>query len=650
MRPRTRILIGLGFTVLAVGVAGLILAYFLATRSFPQTKGTLDIAGLEKAVRVYRDVFGVPHIIAETDHDAFVAAGFVQAQDRFWQMEFIRRAGMGRLAEVLGLPALRTDRLFRTLGLARLADEIVQTLDLETRSALEAYARGVNAYIAEHKGKYPVEFDILGYEPEPWTVQNTILLGKLMAWELNYSRWIDITYGYIVERLGEQPARELYPDWPEDGPIIVPEELRGKRIAYLGKQLLEADQEFRSLLGDAAFGSGSNSWVISASRSVTGRPVLANDPHLILAAPARWYEMHLVAPGFDVIGASLAGNPFIIIGRNRRIAWGITAAMIDDQDFYVEEADSVEHPTRYRFKNQWLPIEQHVDTILIKNDLPVILTSYRTHRGPVVNRIEPAAELSRHLLSMRWVAHEISNEARTFMLLNRAGSWNEFREALKSFAAPSQNFVYADVDGNIGYITVGKIPNRPVEGFASPYPGWTDQYDWNGFVPFDEHPQVFNPADGFIATANNRIAPSSYPKYLSHQWEPAWRATRIVEVLRHNEKMTLEDHQRLQLDLLSPHARILVPTILAAFDGIEIQDPDMRSALNYFRNWNFIMRGEDVTTSLFQAFLVKAIRNTFADELGPSVARLYDTLATKPLTALTELLQMDSSVWFDDVT
>lgn len=649
MQKRTRIFIGIGFSFLTIVVALLFLAHHMATRSFPKINGSVSVPGLQSAVKIYRDHFGVPHVFAESATDAWFGAGFVQAQDRLWQMELIRRAGLGRLSEVLGPAALKTDRLFRTLGLRRLAEETARALDTETRSALEAYALGVNACRMSQKGAYAVEFDMLGFEPEPWTIEHSLVLAKLMAWELNTSRWVDITYGLIVQQIGEQRARELYPDWPANAPRIIPREWSSTEVARQALPLLEADASFRSLLGLSDFGSGSNAWVVGPAKSVTGNAVLANDPHLILTAPGRWYEMHLSAPGLEVTGASLPGIPFIVIGRNRHIAWGITNAMVDDTDYFVEEVDSLEFPSRYKLDNAWLPIHQFVDTILVKDGIPVILTSYRTHRGPIINRMEPAAERSSMLLSMRWVADAVTHEARAVMKVNLSENWTEFRESLRDFAAPAQNFMYADVKGNIAYATAGRIPRRSEQRFASPYPGWVSTYDWNGFVPFDQNPSLYNPSEGYIVSANNKIISSRYPYYVSNNWEPDWRATRIVELLALEGKLTLEDHQRIQLDVVSPQARLLMPHILKAYEGWEPQQEDLRTALNYFRNWNFQMREDDVATTIFEAFLVRAVHNTFFDELGPSLSSLYDTLAAKPLIALTELLSQDSSAWFDDI-
>ena len=649
MSFQKRVIVGVGATVLSIGIALVIFVYYLVTESFPQTSGILQVPSLHSETKVYRDEYGVPHLLADTDRDAYFTVGFLHAQDRLWQLELLRRAGEGRLAEVLGEPALPIDRMFRTIGIWRHAVGAAKSIDEPTRHSLQAYAEGINSFLQSHKGKYPVEFDLLGIEPQPWSVEHSILISRLMAWELNYSRWVDITLGLLVERFGEAKASEIFPTWPEGAPIVVPDGIRDKKVAGLAMELLHADQAYRKLVGSGGFQSGSNAWAVSGAKSVTGKPLLANDPHLMLSAPGRWYELHVSTPGLDVAGATIVGVPFVIIGRNRHIAWGVTNAMMDDEDFYVEEADSIQHPTRYRFNNGWRPFEERIDTILVKDGRPILLTTYWTHRGPVVNRLEKAAAYSRNVISMRWMGHEQSNEPRAFFLLNRATNWREFREALRFFSVPAQNFVYADVEGNIGYHTGGKLPIRETKSPTLPFPGWTDKYDWKGFVPFDEMPHEFNPPEGFIATANNKIASDSYPHYISNLWEPHWRIARITELLKSKPKFSVEDFERMQNDLVSPHARELVPVILKAFAENEASDADLRTALTYFRNWDYRMNKEDVATTLFQSFFGRMIRHTFEDEMGPGLVALYDTLPGIPLSALTRLMQKGSSTWFDNI-
>ncbi|MBM4169390.1 MAG: penicillin acylase family protein [Ignavibacteria bacterium] len=648
MRLRAKLLIGLSATLLIVAVVLVALAYRLTTKSFPQTTGIIELPSIRSEVKIYRDSYGVPHIFAESDYDAYFAVGYVHAQDRLWQMELIRRAGMGRLAEVLGAEALPIDRMFRTLRLSESAQKVSALLEGVVLNSMQAYADGISRFIADHKGRYPLELDMLDIQPEPWRIEHSTLVSRLMAWELNYGRWIDLVQGYVAEKIGIERAGDLYPDWPSHSPVIIPKELHNKKVALDDFPIIAADLLYRTTFGGGGRAGGSNAWAVTGARSTSGSALLANDPHLMLNAPARWYEIHLSAPGLNVYGVSIPGVPYVVIGRNEHIAWGVTNAMLDDTDFYIEQVDSLQHPTQYRVNNQWRPMRHHVDTILVKHGDPVILTSYYTHRGPVINRMEPAKSLSTNLISMRWTGHHITNDPATFYIINRASSWEEFEEGIKHFNAPAQNYVYADVKGNIGYRTGGSAPVRAGKGPTLPYPGWTDTYDWKGFIPFSQMPHILNPSSGYVATANNKIIDDPYPFYLSTYWEPDWRITRIVELLGGQEKMSLKDFERFQNDVVSPQARMLVPVILGAFDGIEIESREVRDALAYLRNWNFEMRRDDVATSVFHAFLLRALRNVFQDELGNDVMRLYDTLAMPPMRAITVQLLSERSLWFDD--
>ena len=642
-------LIGICLIFIVVLLVGTLVGYFLVTRSFPKISGTINVKGLAQEVKVFRDEFGVPHIVAQSEYDAFFTVGFTHAQDRLWQMELTRRVGMGRLSEVLGEPALQSDKMFHTLGLWRHAQKLSQSLDDDTRKALQAYADGVNQFIATHRGEYPIEFDMLNIEPEPWTIEHSLLVSRLMAWELNYSRWVDLLLAELVQRFGEAKAKEIFPYWPDNAPLIIPKELKGKTIAEDLRPLFDAEVAYRSLLGIHALESGSNAWAISSAKSATGQPILANDPHLVLMAPARWYELHISAPSLNVAGMSIPGVPFVVVGRNQRIAWGVTNEMMDDEDFYIEEVDSLQHPRHYRFNNEWRLIIETVDTIVVRGALPVELSIYSTHRGPIVNKMEPTAQFASSLISMRWTGNEISNEAGAFYRMDKSGNWQEFQEALKLFTVPAQNFVYADVDGNIGYRTGGKLPIRRTKGATLPFPGWTNEYDWNGFVPFDQMPHVFNPPEGFIATANNKIIDDSYPYYISNHWESPWRSIRISEVLREQDKFTVEEIQHLQFDLVSTHAREVVPYILHAYDSITVTDKDVETMLEYFRNWNYEMRKEDVSTTLFQATINKLIYNIFHDKMSDQLYELYNMLASTPLSALSHLLKNPNSEWYDDL-
>ena len=672
MRISLKIVIGVVSTLLVAVLAVTAIGYHLVTKSFPKTSGTIKVAGLENEVKIFRDEYGIPHINAQNEHDAFFAIGYTHAQERLWQMELERRVGMGRLSEILGAPALPIDKMFRTLGLWQYVHKISPTLDDDTRKTLQAYTDGVNAYIADNKGRYPIEFDMLQFEPEPWTIEHSLLLSRLMAWEMNFSRWMDLLLGELVQRFGEEKAKELFPIWQNNAPYIVASQrsaepivpvddhaaktksTHSKKHKHKGsisdlKPFFDAERTYRNLLDIKSFESGSNAWVVSGAKSQTGKPILANDPHLLLMSPGRWYELHVTAPNLDVAGMTIAGMPFVILGRNQHIAWGVTNAMLDDDDFYMEDVDSLQHPTRYRYNGEWKPIEESVDTIFVKNGSPVLLSIYKTHRGPIVNKMEPGAQFATSLVSMRWTGFEISNEAGAFYKIDKATNWEDFKNALRQYAAPAQNFVYADVDGNIGYYTGGKLPIRKtVNGATLPHSGETNEYDWQGYVPFEQMPHTFNPPNGFIATANNKIVDDSYPYHISNHWEPPYRAMRINEALNEQSKFSIEDMQHLQNDYFSTHAREVVPYILHAFDSVTVTNPDVKIALEYFRTWNFEMRKEDVTATLFNVTFTKLIDNTFHNKMGDPLFTLFDTISSTPIIVTTQLLKNNNSTWFDD--
>jgi len=649
VNTRLKLVIGTGAALVVIVAAIIVVGLWLAHRSFPSASGSATLSALSTSVEVRRDPYGVVHIQAQSILDAYRAVGYVHGQDRLWQMELFRRVGEGRLAELVGPAALPVDRLFRTLGLQHTASRIEDILDDETRTAMLAYCEGVNAWIAEAKGMYPIEYDMLGFEPEPWTLHQSILVSRLMAWELDYSRWMDVLMSVFVERFGEDRARDLFPAWDEDAPMVVPPSLRPTPRVVAGlSAYVDAELRARDILGLRTLGQGSNSWAVAGARTVSGKPYLANDPHLMLLTPARFHEIHVTAPGLNVAGLAIPGIPFAIIGRNRSIAWGLTNAMMDDHDFYVERVDSLQHPSKYMMDGVWRPLEIREDTILVKGGAPVLLTIYMTHRGPIVNRIEPAASYSNDLISMRWTGHDIAADAGAFLRLNRASSWAEFRAAVSLFTVPAQNFVYADTSGHIGYQTGGRLPIRNARHALLPQPGWESGSDWTGYVPASAMPSIFDPPQGFIATANNKIIDDRFPYHITQLWEPSWRIRRITEVLSSSPRVTMDDMQRLQLDLVSPLAREVVPVILNVFPDSSSSD-SLRSYLTYLRSWDFNMRKEDVSTLLFESTMMHLVRETFEDDMGPDFLAIFDTVASMPMTALERLLRKPTSSWFDDI-
>lgn len=658
MSRKTKFVVGILSTLLIVIVAVILFFRHLLTKSFPETKGVIETPGLSSTIRIYRDPLGVPHIFAETEEDLMFAVGYVHAQDRLWQMEMARRAGEGRLSELFGKATLNFDRMFRTIGFKRIVQQMEKNLHPDSHRLLTAYARGVNTLISHQKGKLPIEFDILGITPEPWTIEHSLMVARLQAWELNFSWWLDLTLGDLVNKLGQEKAREVFPSYPEEGPFILPF-ATGKIHAYAPTTLREVDQTYRRVFGIEAMGSGSNSWVVTGEKSLSGKPILANDPHLALPAPSRWYAIHLSGAGLEVAGVSIPGLPIVIIGRNQNIAWGLTNGMIDDADFYVEKIDSI-HLDRYLYNGAWRELKVFEEEIIVRGSQPDTIQIRETHRGPIVSDVHsfPHFDLNvyktdyekNHALSLRWTGFEASDEIRAIYLVNRARNWEEFLQALRLFAVPTQNFIYADVRGNIGYQLAGRVPIRNRQSAIIPNPGWTRDNDWKGFIPFEKLPRMFNPPSQFIATANNKIVDNSYPYYLSDLWESPSRITRIQELLREKQRLSVEDFQRMQRDVISPHARELVPYILRAFDSRPILNDQVRVALVYLRNWNFSLDKDNVAAAIFNAFFIKLLQNIYRDEMGEELFNNYLILTNVPYRVTSRLLREGTSTWFDDVT
>ncbi len=651
MTAKKKIFLGLTGTLIIVLLAGFLFARHLAIRSFPDYEATLPSPEIREEVHIYRDEYGVPRIEASNEYDAFFAIGVVHAQDRLWQMELSRRVGQGRLAEILGPDALDIDKLFRTFGFVSVVEETLKELEPELLNILESYAAGVNYIINESKGKYPVEFDILQFEPELWEPLHSLLISKLMAYELSLAWRADVAMGKVFEELEYDLAIKALPEYPSDAPIIAPEELRNMRFA--GKTLnkmLRVDSKYRELAGIQGSHVGSNSWVISGTLSSSGKPMLANDPHLGLASPARWYELHVNAgESLQVGGMTLSGVPLVIIGRNKAIAWGLTNVMADDADFYFEDIDTTGTP-RYRVDNEWLDMLIREEIIKTKDDEPVTFTVYETHRGPLVQSllgIQPG-RWEDQPISIRWTAREPTEELKAMYGVNKAATYEEFKASLRYFSAPGQNFIYADTAGNIAFHPAVRLPIRPLGNPMLPFPGWDSRYDWSGYIPFEELPELYNPPNGIIATANNKLVDDSYPYYISGMWEPPSRIQRILEMLDDNEVFLTSDFKRMQNDLISVHARDIVPFIINAFYGIEITDTDLSRSLSYFRNWDFYFGPEDVPTAIFNVFWVKLIENTFKPQMGEELFYEYIGLANIPIRAISDLLNSPDSEWFNN--
>ena len=643
-------IIGVLILLLVIVAAGG--SYFVTRRNFPAINGTIKVAGLQSQVEVYRDSWGVSHIYASNPHDLFFAQGYVHAQDRFWQMEFSRRTGSGRLSEILGKSALGNDRFIRTLGWHRTAAQELEQLDGEARSVLEAYAEGVNAYISTHRGSLGLEFTILGltgvkFEPEPWTPLNTITWAKVMAWSLSGNMDSELLRAHIAARLGTPAVGALVRPYPDNYPVIVPHPLTGASL----EAVPEAAFDFHPLgTGDDI---GSNSWVVAGSRTETGTPLLANDPHLGIQMPSIWYEIGLhcepVGPDcpFNVVGTSFASTPGVVIGHNDHIAWGVTNLGPDVQDLFIEKVNP-ENPNQYEFQEEWLDMEVIREEIRVAGEEePVVMNARITRHGPIINDVAGGTEddwaFGWQPLAFSWTALQPGTLLQSVLLLDQASNWEEFREALSYWDVPSQNFVYADVEGNIGYQAPGRIPIRASGDGSMPVPGWTGEYEWVDYIPFDELPRAFNPPEGYIVTANHAVVGTDYPYFISMDWAPGFRARRIVELIEADASLSVADMQAIQGDSSPVYARDILPYIQALSDD----DPRLAEALNLLRDWDGQAVRDSAGAALFEAFRLHLIDLTFGDELGEQLLRRARSTAG---VALVGLLADEASPWFDDVT
>jgi penicillin amidase len=614
--------------VLAATGSGAVLVW----RTFPQITGRLAVSGLDAPVEIIRDRWGVPHLYALNAHDLFFAQGYVHAQDRLWQMDFNRRVPSGRLSELFGEVTLTSDRFLRTIGMRRAAEEERAHLDAESAAALAAYAAGVNAWTSEHRSRLPIEFTLLRYQPEPWTPTDTLAFGKLLAWTLGGNWRYELLRAQLIARFGIDGMRFLIPPYSAGAPIIVPAASRydaGRTTALL--RLLEA--------GGVPAGIGSNNWVLSGTRTATGRPFLANDPHLEAQMPATWYEMHLVGGPYNVAGATLPGVPGVIIGHNADIAWGVTNAFPDVQDLYIERFHPTD-PTRYLYRGRWEAARVLPETIWIRGRRePAVETVRITRHGPIINDV---VEGLGAFLALRWTALEPGTITASLLRLDRARTWAEFRSALRLWTVPAQNFVYADRDGNIGYQLPGRIPIRAKGAALVPVPGWTGEYEWVGDIPFERLPSAFNPRRGYLITANNRIVSDGYPYLLSQEWGPGFRAARIEALLAPLRRATIAEMETIQLDSLSLPGRETV----RALDGLHITQEPAAGLLADLRSWDGVLGPNSRPAAVYEAFRIALAPRVFKGILGQDLYQQYMERPEAWQLALDRLLHDPSSRWW----
>jgi penicillin amidase len=640
-----KVLLGLLVILIILAAGGV----WYVRRAWPQVTGTLSVAGLSAPVRVVRDKWGVPQIYAQNDHDLFMAQGYVHAQDRLWQMEFSRRIGNGTLSAVIGKATVATDQFARTIGWRRSSEQEWKDIDDNSRAILTAYSDGVNAFIQSHKGNLPLEFTILRFSPEPWTPIDTLVWGNVVTYSLAGNSRLEMLRSQIIAVAGPDVATKMLPPYGADRPIVVPPEANG--YAWLHDAHFTGYDALDALLGEPGSSWGSNDWVISGSRTATGKPFLANDVHLAVSMPSIWYQIGLHGGNYDVVGFSFPGVPLTIVGHNNRIAWGSSNQNPDVEDFYMEKLNDPTNPTQYQFKGAWQDLKVIKETVKVKNNPDVTVNVLLTQHGPIMNDVIGDLQKSEPM-SMRWTANEDNRLFQSIVMINRASNWDEFRTAASYWDVPSQNFVYADVDGNIGYQATGRIPIRPTndQGLV-PMPGWTGENEWQGYIPFDKLPYSFNPPVGFLATANNKVVSDDYPYHLSYEWDPGFRAKRITDMLKANDHVSLDDIKAMQADTYSLPAEGLRPYLLA----VKPENDREQRALDQVKAWDMRYETDRVGASIYQQWYWYLVRNIMNDELNKDLvdkylAGQYERHGAFQVPLVTNLMANPSDPWFDDHT
>ena len=654
MNRATRIL--LFILGVLIGLALLVVIAFVAIRRspFPDTDGEKAVAlpdechaadtrddvfcvaltgpGLKDTVHIYRDEFGIPHIYANNPEDMFFAQGYVHAQDRMWQMEFWRHISQGRVSEIVGEPGIENDKFIRTSGWNRIAAANTEYYERElpeAMNALDAYSAGVNTWLAENNGDISINQRVLGLVGEPWEIEpwqpvHSIGWGVVMGWDLGGNWQDELQRARLYKLLGQEATDELQPGYPYDTrPVIAPTSeisAAARSASGLTASIPEIDwaRVSTDLIGrpPAALGRGpflgSNNWVVSGDHTESGLPLLANDPHLGIQMPSIWYEIGLHAPGWDVRGFSFAGIPGVIVGHNNRIAWGVTNVGPDVQDLYIEKINP-DNPNQYEYMGEWKDMTVIEEVIQVNGGEDIVLQVRETQHGPIISDV---LEDQPDVLAMRWTATSgPSRILQSVLSINQAQNFDEFREALRYWEIPSQNFVYADVDGNIGYQTPSLIPIRQSGQGMIPVPGWTGEYEWDSYIPFEELPFIFNPAKGYIVTANHAVVDEQYPYFIARDWASGDRGQRITDMLDEAiaaGPVAADDFARIHSDSYSLRAESYVP-LLASLTS---EDADVQRALDLLREWDYQERRDSVAASLFEIFYMQLARNVLADDVG----------------------------------
>lgn len=608
MKKIKRIALAIGLVLMVIIAGGWFYKNHIVQRARPVYQGQFQLSELTDSVEIFWDSIGMPHIYAKNEADLYFITGYISAQERLWQMDLLRRVTSGRLSEIFGEAYVNTDILLRMLRIPEKSRKMLEVTDSIVIKALKAYADGVNCYISAHENALPPEFFILGYTPEKWEIEHSLNLIGYIAWDLNGSWNSEVLLHKIAGKVNAVQYQTFIPNYDSTLAVIYSSSMAQN---YWGDELLKTSGQLKAL-GLQVF-HGSNNWAVAGSRSASGKPLLANDMHLGYSIPGTWFQIHQEIPGkLNVTGVMLPGEPFVVSGHNQRIAWGLTNVMNDDIDFYKETI----HPqdsNSYKYDGKWLKMQIKNEAIILRGGDTVHANIRFTHRGPVVSGIKGVQD---EVISMRWLGNEMSNEVRGIYYLNRADNWYAFRDAMKTFVSVSQNVAFADVEGNIGLYCCAGIPIRKAGNPTTILPGDTSAYDWAGIVPFDSLPYAFNPAQGFVVSANNKTIGASYPHYISNWFDLPYRYNRIYKLLRNDSLLDAKDFKDMQTDFNSGLVAFYLPTLLEVLGETKPLSDKAASAFAILKDWDGNMLATSTAASVFEIFYNEFVHHLVKDELG----------------------------------
>ncbi|OGU11928.1 MAG: hypothetical protein A2X61_13465 [Ignavibacteria bacterium GWB2_35_12] len=704
------------FAAIIISSLILIISVFLflkhiANVSLPDDYEENKTGQINSQVKIYRNLYGIPHIIANNEKDLFFAIGYAHAQDRLWQMDYLRRLGKGRLSEIFGKTSLSVDIFMRAIEIEKTAHEINKRINKTTLELLNSYSNGINYFIAQNKKKLPYEFCVLDYTPDNWSPIDCIIIQRLIALELSVSFWADITNGAIAERLGPIRALELLPSYPAQAPCILDSSYPAITVkkkqqiqdtnfnvgteSFLEKKLnivetglrpvstfktIKKDRQKLNLLvhtgqelnairmsiGMDGNSKGSNIWAIKKAKKTKSPAILANDSHMPLGLPSQWYQIHATCPTINVIGLTIPGIPFIFSGRNNNISWGYSNMNLDDCDFFIEKIDA---DTNYYFtpNGQRIRFNYVKDTVKIKDSENYVYYRKYSQRSAVLNELNNIKNhyniindkkdnfkqnfIKKYCITFNWLGNKTSYEFDALYKLTRAKNWFQFRDAINSWGIPSVNFIYADKSGNIGLSATGAIPIRDKECKPQiPNPGWIRGYNWLGYKKLNDLPTLYNPPKRFVSAANNKLWRYE-PNYISCYWENSSRMQRINNLLNLYDEYNSREAEIMQLDVYSSFAKELLDcTIPSIQKQPERLNELQRQALRKLKKWDCLMSQHTASPMLFSQFLIRLIKNTFEDELGENLFNQFISVSNLPPGRIMELVaDTVSSSWFDNV-